>query len=584
MKLDPNPTATIDSLMSRLHLPNTAADASGVLAQVSLRSTVIEEFRPITDGIEWKLGQLYWNREGLSPFVRNEVPHLVNNDGLASENAAVLLFTACREAPQLPDRIAVLELGGGLGLFARLFVERFARLCEQEGTDYYERLIFVATDGSRRTVERWRDAGLFAGHEAHVLLAICDGTQPTRIEALDGCASIPDIWCAVICNYVLDVLPAAVVRRGAGGYEQLCVRTRLLDDPVLVGQFTETPLAEIQRLAASDDPEQRRALIPLMTLFDFELAFLPVPPPGLSFAEEALALVPREQSLVLNHGALGCIDALRDRLAPQGFILVNDYGPVHEEQVAAQAVPQRFGVTSAMGLNFPLLATLLTNRGWRVAIAPGDDTRSIHSRLLSRGELPATLRAFESRYGHEVLTYLEAPLAEARAHAAVGRKQEALESYQTALSRQPRNWQIIGEAAEFVGLQLREFAAGVELAHTALGLNPCYSAWLWNVLGDCLYCLQRFGDAHEAYLQGERVDARDARALLNLAYTHHHFGRLEAALNAIARGLLHDVGGHYRDRLLERQQQILLALGARATGERDRLVRRAAQLQQAVGR
>jgi tetratricopeptide (TPR) repeat protein len=577
-----DPIASIRALLSRLQLTNTAADAQQVLADVTVRSAPIEEFRPIAESLEWKLGQLYWNHEGVGPFVRNEVPYLVNNDGLASESAAVVLFAACRDAMRLPDRIAVLELGAGLGLFARLFLESFARLCRQEGADYYERLIYVATDGSRRTVERWREVGLFAGHETHVLLAACDGTQPSRIEPLEAGAQIPETWQAVICNYVLDVLPAAVIRRREGSYEQLCMRTGLLDDPVLVSQYTSAQPQEIQALAASDDPEKRRSLVPLMTVLDFELAFLPVAPPGLPYADEGLALASDRQCLVLNHGALAGIEALRELLAPNGFILVNDYGPVEVEQVAAQAVPQRFGATTAIGLNFPLLETLLTKRGWHIAIPSGDDSRSIHTRLLSLRELPGICQAFESRFGREARSYLEAPLTEARAHAAAGRRQEAVESYQAVLSRQPRNWQIIGEAAEFVGMQLREFAAGIELARAALDLNPCYSAWLWNVLGDCLYCLQRFSDSHEAYLQAERVDATDARALLNLAYTYHHLGRFDLALDAVARGLFNDARGQYRDKLLERQQQIVLALSARAIGEQDRLLRRAARLQQVV--
>jgi hypothetical protein len=576
------PTTSIHPLLSRLHLPNTIADAQQVLADVTVTSALIEEFRPIAESLEWQLGQLYWSREGVAPFVRNEVPYLVNNDGLASENAAVVLFAACRDAARLPDRISVLELGGGLGLFARLFLESFARLCRQEGANYYERLIYVATDGSRCTVERWREAGLFAGHEAHVLLAVCDGMRPARIEPLEGGARIPETWQAAICNYVLDVLPAAVVRRSANGYEQLCMRTRLLDDPALVRQYTSAQPQEIQALAASDDPDKRRGLIPLMTVLDLELAFLPVAAPGLPYAEQGLALAPDRQCLVLNHGAIASIEALRELLAPDGFILVNDYGPVQAEQDAVPVVPQRFGPTTAIGLNFPLLETLLTKGGWRIATPSGDDTRSIHARLLSRRDLPAVCQAFESRFGRDAWTYLEAPLTEARARAAAGRRQEALESYQAALSRQPRNWQLIGEAAEFVGLQLREFAAGVGLTRAALELNPCYSAWLWCVLGDCLYCLQRFDDAHEAYLQAERVDATDARALLNLAYTYHYLGQLELALGAVARGLFHDARGLYRERLLERQQQIILTIGARASGEQDRLLRRATRLQQVV--
>jgi tetratricopeptide (TPR) repeat protein len=574
-------TASIEPLLSRLHLQGSAADAQRVLADVTVRSAVIEEFRPIADSLEWKLGELYWSREGVAPFVRNEVPYLVNNDGLASENAAVLLFAACRDAANLPSRIAVLELGGGLGLFARLFLESFARLCRQEGADYYDRLVYVASDGSRRTVERWREAGLFAGHEAHVVLGVCDGTRPSRIDSL-AATPIPETWQAVICNYVLDVLPAAVVRRSATGYEQLCVRTRLLDDPTLVTQYTAAQPHEIQALATSDDPDTRHGLIPLMTVLDLESAFMPVAAPGLPYAEESLALMPDRQCFVVNHGAVASLETLRDLLASDGFILVNDYGPVHPEQVAAQSVPQRFGPTTAIGLNFPLLEALLTRRGFHIAAPSGDETRAIHARLLSRRELPGVRQAFEGRFGSEAWSYLDTPMQEARACAAAGRRQEALEKYQTALSRQPRNWQIIGEAAEFVGLQLREFAAGVELARTALEFNPCYSSWLWNVLGDCLYCLQRVDDAHQAYLQAERIDATDPRALLNLAYTYHHLGHFETALEAVARGLSRDGLGQYRERLLERQQQILVALSARLNGEQDRLLRRAARLQQGI--
>jgi len=575
-------TASLEPLFSRLHLQGSAADARQVIGDVTVRSAVIEEFRPIADSLEWKLGELYWNREGVAPFVRNEVPYVVNNDGLASENAAVLLFATCRDASHLPSRIAVLELGGGLGLFARLFLESFARLCRQEGADYYDRLVYVASDGSRRTVERWREAGLFTGHEAHVVLGVCDGTRPSRIEPLAGATPIPETWQAVICNYVLDVLPAAVVRRSATGYEQLCVRTWLIDDPTLVTQYTAAAPPEIQALATSDDPDKRRGLIPLMTVLDLESAFMPVAAPGVPYAEESLALMPDRQCFVLNHVAVATLEALRDLLAPDGFILVNDYGPVQPEQVAAQSIPQRFGPTTAIGLNFPLLAALLSQRGFHIAAPSGDEERAIHARLLSRRELPGAHKAFEDRFGSEAWSYLEAPIKEARASAAAGRRQEALEKYQTALSRQPRNWQIIGEAAEFVGLQLREFEAGTELARTALEFNPCYSSWLWNVLGDCLYCLQRVGDAHEAYLHAERIDATDPRTLLNLAYTYHHLGRLETALDAVARGLSHDAPGQYRERLLERQQQILVALSARLHGEQDRLLRRAARLQQGI--
>ena len=37
----------------------------------------------------------------------------------------------------------VLELGIGIGLFARFFLDRFRELCACSGKDYYERLCYV---------------------------------------------------------------------------------------------------------------------------------------------------------------------------------------------------------------------------------------------------------------------------------------------------------------------------------------------------------------------------------------------------------------------------------------------------------
>ena len=107
----------------------------------------------------------------------------------------------------------------------------------------------------------------------------------------------------------------------------------------------------------------------------------------------------------------------------------------------------------------------------------------------------------------------------------------------------------------------------------AVEVNPWYSSWLWNVLGDCLFCLERYDAAHEAYLQAQRIHPRDARTSLNLSYTLYQFGSLPEALNAVAVALAEDVAGQYRETLLQKLQQILVAIAARRLAERDRLAR-----------
>ena len=91
---------------------------------------------------------------------------------------------------------------------------------------------------------------------------------------------------------------------------------------------------------------------------------------------------------------------------------------------------------------------------------------------------------------------------EARRHIEAGRTEEAMECYKSALARHPRDWRLLGELAEFLIRNLADYEAGLAAARAAVRLNPWYSAWLWNTVGDALYAQDRFDEAHEAYLQG----------------------------------------------------------------------------------
>ena len=107
------------------------------------------------------------------------------------------------------------------------FLDSFRAICEREHQDYYDRLTYVVTDGSQATIEHWRERDVFAAHPGRVVMQVCDAARlfPDRATPVQ----------AIFCNYILDVLPTAIVRRGAGGtVEQLCLRTHLNDDPGLL--------------------------------------------------------------------------------------------------------------------------------------------------------------------------------------------------------------------------------------------------------------------------------------------------------------------------------------------------------------
>jgi len=206
---------------------------------------------------------------------------------------------------------------------------------------------------------------------------------------------------------------------------------------------------------------------------------------------------------LFNHGAIAALDACLGLLDNDGFIVVNDYGPTRREDVPGHVSLQRFGGSAAQGINFPLLDLYAEKRALKLSKPSGDDEKTIHSRMLAKKPMPKVQENFSSRFSKEAYDYRQAPREQARQHQAAGRKDEALEAFKIALSTDPRNWSLIGETAEFVALQLRDFNVGLEMARAAVERNPWYSTWLWNILGDCLFCLERYADAHESYLQAE---------------------------------------------------------------------------------
>jgi hypothetical protein len=79
--------------------------AERIIARNREQRLVIEEFRPLAESLEWRLGQRsFWDR-GSAAFTSDAipVPYIVNNDGTLSSKAAKLLV----------DSLAAEEAGRG---------------------------------------------------------------------------------------------------------------------------------------------------------------------------------------------------------------------------------------------------------------------------------------------------------------------------------------------------------------------------------------------------------------------------------------------------------------------------------------
>ena len=238
MPTDASRSASVSALASSSIGPNPGRPALAVLDDVRITGRLIQDFVPLAESLDWRLGQLAWHRDGDSGFLRSEIPYLINNSGRLSRRAAVLLLSALRAAPPL-ERIDLLEIGAGTGLFASLLLRHFFDLCEQKGVDFHRRIRLYVTDASARTVESWSQRSQFA--------ALAPSVE-TRVLDADGLDAAPEGIFAAFANYVLDVLPAQIVRDGDGGPEQLCLRVH---DSAAAPSPTGKTLARTPSLALS---------------------------------------------------------------------------------------------------------------------------------------------------------------------------------------------------------------------------------------------------------------------------------------------------------------------------------------------
>jgi tetratricopeptide (TPR) repeat protein len=532
---------------------------------VSPADRVLEDYRPLPLNLEWRLSELHWIREGVAPFIRNDVPYHVNNNGRASADAARVLFASCLDVPSGDDPLLVLEVGAGSGLFARYFLDEFRDLCRRHGHDFYDRLRFHVTDRSPGSVKYWSEHGVFGEHGGRVTSAVCDAQA---LEPVEGPLR------AVFANYVLDSLPAAVLRRTTGGWQQLCARTLVRDDD---GSTTDRRSEEMREAARTGRLDDLETLLPLLPILDSELAFQPIVGSGPPDWDHHLGAIDDQAAaagLVYNYGALRCLDDLVPKLHPAGFILVRDYGSPSAGGAARSVGAQRFGLATALPVNFDLIARHLRTRSVEM-IDPGDEG-PMHSRLLARAPLSTVRRTFVEQFGARTPDAWEMG-SRARAQAEMGLLREALDIYRHAITIHPRDWQLIGDAAQLAGTQLRDPAAGLELARAALDLNPWYSPFLWNVLGDCLAALDRHDEAHECFEEALRLYPGCAESHVRLAASWLRRGDAQRSLESVAHGLSADADAMHRHTLLETQQAAIAELSRSSTARREAAFRRDAR-------
>ncbi|MBM4346229.1 MAG: tetratricopeptide repeat protein [Deltaproteobacteria bacterium] len=573
----------------------------------------LQDWTPLYRCLDWQLGQVAFQLRGAQAFTTQEVPNLINQGGLAAYRSAEVLFAHCVELDrhgELEAEILVMEMAIGLGLFAVQVLDRFQGLCREHGRDYYERLTYLATDGTPRMVVDARDNGVFARHAGRVVLGLVDALDPGRLVRLDTgeVVELTGRLRAVLHTYLLCVLPANLFRRQrvrdeAGQRQErwgaVMART-VLRHPDELKWFTNLSVDEVVALARSGRPEDVAQLAALYPLLDLELVLAGFDPADIAEGADVRAAAdlvarqlpaapqvdpegnaiadppdPADNVWVLHSaGAQASLKRTLEVLRPDGILVYRDYGPATAERANGNHLYQHYGATTAFGINHFALQAWLHAPGddgkprATVTVPPGEGEASIKTRLVSKAALPATRAAFALQFDPRAFDRLETVVNEARAQVGQAGGQP-MDGYRRALQLERDNWMLLGEAGDVAFRRDRN----LDLAHVLLGealrINPWYAASAWNSLGDLHWVKGEFEQARAAYQSAARNNPEHFRAWLNLADCDMRQGDWAGAVEHAAKALAKDADGSEAERALE-----LVREAARRLGEyRERAAR-----------
>ncbi len=162
-----------------------------VLSHAQAGREIVQDFVPLADSLEWELGGAYLRLRGNKAFLSDAapVPFIVNNDGALSRNAADVFFASLvaaekagrGEEGERGEPIFVLELGIGVGLFARYFLDCMRDLCREHKKDYYDRLCYIAADRSERMLQDVLRHGVLAEHPGRYRVRQLDAMRPEEL-------------------------------------------------------------------------------------------------------------------------------------------------------------------------------------------------------------------------------------------------------------------------------------------------------------------------------------------------------------------------------------------------------------------
>lgn len=330
------------------------------------RKIKIEEITPYQDSLKWKIHYNYFQKRGGEAWKTREVPFdITSNSQAAYQNAYVVYRMIDTSNHKKGEKINILEIASGLGIFALNFIKTFTDICEKNDKDYHHDLHYMFTDFSPKSlIDASKNKYLNRMKEQGILdFYILDALNPQAIKNLDGTdyqmksGSID----AVIANYLYCTLPIRILRKKDNKFYENNIELHMLlnedekdyneseiasmiDNPVAMDLLTRLEevnhYLEVNINNYIEDEILRSSFIDLLKDMKVATAELPI-------------------------GACESINKLLPFLKNTGGIIISDKGYADTDYMLGEheCFVSTHGNSFAHSLNFPLMEIYFEKKG-----------------------------------------------------------------------------------------------------------------------------------------------------------------------------------------------------------------------------
>lgn len=277
------------------------------------RYKLLQNWTNYNESAIWDITHEYYKNKGITAFSKssnNLIPNDITTNYQSARAFAELVKTVIDENPS-QEKVKVLEVGAGSGYFSR----NFLYACQDLGI--LNKVEFLVSDYSVTNLQEIQSYGLlsdFIEGENYKFIEL-DVCNLKSAKDLEGNSYKLENISASILNYVLDVLPATVLRHknNQAGlvYEELQMR-------LMQHVAEEKDLVKNSHYLTNLHKETR------FTAYDFLKESLLEKEFSAYFTEYYKDIIPPEELIVYHYGSMHAMRSLLSVTAANGFVLSSD--------------------------------------------------------------------------------------------------------------------------------------------------------------------------------------------------------------------------------------------------------------------